>query len=107
MEQKLYFECSLFNQDIDIFTDKFTVNQKEILLDEVIGQQAKFKPIDVEYLCKFTKQKAEFDKTKPFIIIPSRNNIDLIEYTLNNLFINNVDEICNIMVVDDRSTDDY
>lgn len=107
MEQKLFFECNLFNEEVDIFADKFIVKQKEILLDEVIGQQAKFKPIDVEYICKFTKQKIEFDKTKPFIIIPSRNNIDLIEYTLNNLFINNVDELCNIMVVDDRSTDDY
>jgi len=107
MEQKLFFECNLFNEDIDIFTDKFIVKQKEILLDEVIGEQAKFKSIDVEYICKFTKQKTQFDKTKPFIIIPSRNNLDLIEYTLNNLFINKVDEICNIMVVDDRSTDDY
>jgi GT2 family glycosyltransferase len=107
MEQKSYFECSLFNQEVDIFADKFLVNQKEILLDEIIGHQAKFKPIDVEYNCKFTKQKNVFDKTKPFIIIPSRNNIDLIEYTLNNLFINNIDEVCNIMVVDDRSTDDY
>jgi GT2 family glycosyltransferase len=107
MEQKLFFECNLFNEEVDIFTDKFIVNQKEILLDEVMGHQAKFKSIDVEYICKFTKQKTEIDKTKPFIIIPSRNNINLIEYTLNNLLINNVDELCNIMVVDDRSTDDY
>ena len=69
--------------------------------------QAKFNQVEVEYKCTFTKQKSDFDNTKPFIIIPSRNNLDLIEYTLNNLFINNIDEICNIMVVDDRSTDNY
>lgn len=107
MEQKLFFECNLFNQDIDIFADKFAVKQKEILLEGIIGEQAKFKPVDVEYSCRFIFQKAEFDKIKPFIIIPSRNNIDLIKYTLNNLFTNKVEEICNIMVVDDRSTDDY
>jgi GT2 family glycosyltransferase len=107
MEQKLFFECSLFNQDVDILADKFIVNQKEILLEGIIGEQAKFKPVDVEYSCKFVFQKSEFNKTKPFIIIPSRNNIDLIKYTLNNLFTNKIEEICNIMVVDDRSTDDY
>lgn len=112
MENKMnqtssFFECNLFKQDIDVFVDKFIVNQKEILFDEMIGEQAKFKTIDVQYTCKFIQQKIDFDKTKPLIIIPSRNNIDLIEYTLNNLSIHNVDEICNIMVVDDRSTDDY
>lgn len=112
MENKMnqtssFFECNLFKQDIDVFVDKFIVNQKEILFDEMIGEQAKFKTIDVQYTCKFIQQKTDFDKTKPLIIIPSRNNIDLIEYTLNNLSIHNVDEICNIMVVDDRSTDDY
>lgn len=108
MDQKSsFFECELFKQDIDIFADKFIVNQKEILLDEVVAQQAKFKAIDVEYLCKFTFAKETFDKNKTFIIIPSRNNIDLIKYTLNNLFENKIEEICNIMVVDDRSTDDY
>lgn len=108
MDQKsLFFECNLFNQDVDIFVDKFLVNQKEILLDEITGQQAKFKSVDVEYICKFTFAKESFNKTKPFIIIPSRNNIELIKYTLNNLFENKIDDICNIMVVDDRSTDDY
>lgn len=107
MDQKSYFECSCFNEDIDIFKEQFTIKQKEILFDQMNGEQAKFKPIDVEYKCKFIFQKSNFDKIKPFIIIPSRNNIDLIKYTLNNLFQNKVHDICNIMVVDDRSTDDY
>jgi GT2 family glycosyltransferase len=108
MNQKSsFFECELFKQDIDVFADKFIVKQKELLLDEVTGQQAKFKSVDVDYSCKFTFAKQFFDKTKPFIIIPSRNNIELIKYTLNNLFQNKIEEICNIMVVDDRSTDDY
>jgi GT2 family glycosyltransferase len=108
MDQKSsFFECELFKQDINIFANKFIVNQKEILLDEIVAQQAKFKAIDVEYVCKFTFAKETFDKTKPFIIIPSRNNIELIKYTLNNLFENKIEEICNIMIVDDRSTDDY
>lgn len=108
MSQKSsFFECELFKQNIDIFANKFTVKQKELLLDEVIAQQAKFKSVDVDYECKFTFAKQFFDKTKPFIIIPSRNNIELIKYTLNNLFKNKIEELCNVMIVDDRSTDDY
>jgi len=108
MNQKSsFFECELFKQDIDIFADKFIVEQKELVFDEAIGNQAKFKQINVEYICRFIFAKQFFDKTKPFIIIPSRNNIELIKYTLNNLFQNKIEEICNIMVIDDRSTDDY
>lgn len=106
-QMSLFFECNLFKQDIDIFTDKFLAKQKELLLDEVTGQHAKFKSVDVEYTCKLTFPKEVFDKTKPFIIIPSRNNIELIKFTLNNLFENKIEEVCNIMVVDDRSIDDY
>jgi len=108
MNQKSsFFECELFKQNIDVFANEFTVKQKELLLDEIIGSQAKFKSVDVDYRCKFTFAKEFFDKTKPFIVIPSRNNIELIKYTLNNLFENKIQQICNIMIVDDRSTDDY
>jgi GT2 family glycosyltransferase len=85
----------------------FSVKQKELLLSDIVGQQAKFGQVDVEYKCKFVFQESGFDKQKPFIIIPSRNNVELIKYTINNLLENKVDQICNIMIVDDRSTDDY
>lgn len=107
MNQKsLFFECNLFCEDIDVFADKFIVKQKELLLDEINGDQSKFKSIEVHYSCNLKLSKI-FEKTKPFIIIPSRNNIELIKYTLNNLFQNNIEEVCNIMVIDDRSTDNY
>jgi GT2 family glycosyltransferase len=85
----------------------FSVKQKELLLSDIVGQQAKFGQVDVEYKCNFVFQESGFDKQKPFIIIPSRNNVELIKYTINNLLENKVDQICNIMIVDDRSTDDY
>lgn len=106
-QTSLFFECSLFKEDLDIMSGPFSVKQKELLLNNVVGQQAKFGQVDVEYKCKFIFQESGFNKQNPLIIIPSRNNVELIKYTINNLLENKVDQICNIMVVDDRSTDDY
>jgi GT2 family glycosyltransferase len=106
-QTSLFFECSLFKEDLDVMSRPFSVKQKELLLSDIVGQQAKFGQVDVEYKCKFVFQESGFDKQKPFIIIPSRNNVELIKYTINNLLENKVDQICNIMIVDDRSTDDY
>jgi len=106
-QTSLFFECNLFKQDLDFMSGPFSVKQKELLLSDIVGQQARFGQVDVEYKCKFIFQESGFNKQNPFIIIPSRNNVELIKYTINNLLENKVDEICNIMVVDDRSTDDY
>jgi GT2 family glycosyltransferase len=106
-QTSLFFECSLFKEDLDVLSRPFSVKQKELLLSDIVGQQAKFGQVDVEYKCNFVFQESGFDKQKPFIIIPSRNNVELIKYTINNLLENKVDQICNIMIVDDRSTDDY
>jgi len=107
MDRKSFFECSLFGEAVDVFAGSFVVHQKEIVLDQVMGDQAAFKLVDVEYICRLTQPTTGVDKRKPLIIIPSRNNMDLIEYTLDNLFTHNIHDICNVMVVDDRSTDDY
>jgi GT2 family glycosyltransferase len=61
--------------------------------------------MEVEYKC--TSQIKVFNNNKPTVIIPSRNMIDLIDHTLNNLYVNSIQEVCNIILVDDRSTDDY
>lgn len=106
-QTSLFFECNLFKEDLDVMSGPFSVKQKELLLSDIVGQQAKFGQVDVEYKCKFIFQESGFNKQNAFIIIPSRNNVELIKYTINNLLENKVDEICNIMVVDDRSTDDY
>lgn len=106
-QTSLFFECSLFKEDLDVLSRPFSVKQKELLLSDIVGQQAKFGQVDVEYKCKFVFQESGFDKQKPFIIIPSRNNVEIIKYTINNLLENKVEQICNIMIVDDRSTDDY
>jgi len=107
MDPKLFFECRLFSEAVDVFSGNFVVHQKEIVLDQVMGDQATFKLVDVKYSCHLIQPTTGVDKAKPLIIIPSRNQMDLIEYTLDNLFSNNIQDICSIMVVDDRSTDDY
>jgi GT2 family glycosyltransferase len=99
-----FYKCSLFDKQIDNLNN-FSFVQKELLFRETKNNQQLFDSVEVEYKC--SSQVRVFDNNKPSIIIPSRNMIDLVRYTLNNLHTNSVHEICNIFLVDDRSTDDY
>jgi GT2 family glycosyltransferase len=100
-----FFKCSLFLEDRPL-TNNFSFNQKEILYQGEKHNKSSFAVIDVEYKCRL-KLSEQFDATLPTIIIPSRNGIKLLEFTLNNLMHHSIQKICNIMIVDDRSTDEY
>lgn len=47
-----------------------------------------------------------YDNKKPTIIITINNNSDLLKFTVSNFESNGVLEICNVVIVDDRSTED-
>lgn len=101
---KLFFECNLFEEN---FKEKesFSVLQNELIfLQFVDKKKQKFKKSLVEYKCEWIKQKDWSDRET--IIIPIKDNPDLLVYTLNNLKNNNLDKHCNIVVVDDRSEED-
>lgn len=100
-----FFKCTLFLEEIDLIK-QFIVNQKEALYQGEKEGKSSFSIVDVQYKCKLELSN-NFNKELPTIIIPSRNGSKLLEFTLNNLLQHKVDEICNIMVVDDRSTESY
>lgn len=102
-----FIACDLFHHDVDVGAAPFVVRQRELLLHPTDPPRPVFRGVDVEYRCAFRLQAEEFDPRRPFIIIPSRNNVALLRHTLANLLDKRVDAIGNVMVVDDRSTEDY
>ena len=98
-----YYKCSLFDQKINNYSN-FSFLQKELCLNSE-SDTSKFKIVDVEYKCSFDNFD-DLDNKKPAILIPIKDNIDLIDYTLSNLFTNKINEIANIIVIDDRSKTD-
>ena len=59
--------------------------------------------IGVEYTCQW--QNNNFDASLATLIVPIKNNLNLLEYTLNNFKEKGLLKIANVIVVDDRSTD--
>ena len=101
---KLYFNCSFLEEKF-IVSDKFKVLQKELKLKKIQNNNASFEVIDVNYNCKW-KQDASWDTDKPCILIPIKDNTKLINTTILNLLGNNILEKANVVIIDDRSTED-
>ena len=109
MNQKLFYSCSLFDDKDFVIAENFTVAQNELFLStdpNVHGASTKFKfaKMKVEYKCKWTKQD-NWSSKKPTLLIPIRNNKKLIDYTIANLKETNLVKHCNVIIIDDRSTE--
>jgi len=102
MNQKTssYFNCNLFEQNISDYSN-FSFEQDEVKLVDRIDT-SKFKIEKIKYTCSFYFN-SNLDISKPLILIPTKDNLELIEFTLNNLKAFKIDEIANILVIDDRS----
>lgn len=100
---KLFYECNIFlDKDFNPETN-FSISQQEILLDKIMQNgKVSFSKIDVEYDCFWSKQE-NWDSNKPTVVIPIKDNKDLISITIDNLKQNSVDSLTNIIIVDDRS----
>jgi len=102
---KLYYQCSFFHEK---WKEKkeFSVSQDELFLNKKIkNRRFSFNKIKVEYKCKWIKQ-ADWKSDRPTIIIPTKDQIKMLSYTCQNLKDNKVNLHCNIIIIDDRSTDD-
>ncbi len=107
MNLEQYFKFCSFKEQKQIINDNFFFEQKEIVFKEFKNNNEHvFESIEVRYDC-FFRQSLNIIHNAPFILIPSKNNLNLIKYTINNLITNQIDKICNIIVIDDRSTEDY
>lgn len=103
---KSFYNCSLFeNQQFEI-TENFTIQQEELLLKNALSNNNySFDKVLVNYECKWQKQK-NWQNNVPTIIIPIKDNTDLLEKTAKNLISYNINKMCNVIIVDDRSIKD-
>lgn len=99
---KLFYECNFFQEELDNIKSSFSVFQKELLLKNYSNGKASFKKNDVEYKCHWHKQE-DWDKNRPTLLIPIRDNKNLLSITIRNLFQHNINRKANIIIIDDRS----
>lgn len=101
-----YYKCTFFEQDEKFDFKNFIVHQKELLMNEIYNDgKISFSVKDVEYFCSFEKQK-NFDSSKPTLLIPVKDNLKLISYTIDNLRNKEVLRHANVIIIDDRSEED-
>jgi len=96
-----FFSCNLFEDENFIIEKEFETHQDEL----VHVADSKYSKKNILYICIW-KQKKQFDNTKPLVILPIKDNINLLNYTLLNFKINNFFDTINLIVVDDRSDED-
>ena len=101
---KSYYNCTAFESEF-VVENKFTINQEELLLKDVRRNNlASFSKVEIEYKCQWRQHK-NFDSSKPTIIMPIHNYSDLLKKTIHNIESNNINSHCNLIIVDDRSTE--
>ena len=102
---KLFYNCSFFEEEINI-EDKFSVQQQELVLKSIpTSERVSFKKLNVAYDCSW-KMQSDWDSSRPTILIPTKDQHKLISFTISNLKDNNIHQHCNIIIIDDRSTED-
>lgn len=101
MIMKSYYN---FNNNFEI-SKKFTFVQEQLILKnfQIFKDNAVFKTVKVNYNCIFDKNSL-IDNSKPGIIICIKDNIDLLKFTINKILKYKVLELCNLLIVDDRSS---
>lgn len=104
-QMKSFYKCNFFQSE-EVKNNKFVVSQKEILLkDRLPNNRNSFKVVDVKYHCLWERQK-DWSNDRPTIIIPIKDNVELMSVTISNLAQHNLNNHCNIIIVDDRSEED-
>lgn len=103
MTQPSYYRCSLFEQELKN-KEVFSFTQDEVFLKNFIDvQKANFSLLKVEYFCKYL-EKIKLSSKKPVGILPIKDNVELLKFTLKNLLEFKVFEHVDFIVVDDRSS---
>ena len=107
-ELKSFMECQLLKSlDLHSNSEEFSVTQEELVLvsHDLHGEnpsgKVNFGNINTEYSCLFKKSR-DFNPESPALIICIKDNVKLLEYTLDNLRNHKVEEYANVIIVDDR-----
>jgi len=102
---KSYYNCNAFEDEVFEVKPEISVLQSELILKKLNkNNSASFAKEEVEYKCKWKKQDG-FDPKKPTIIISIHNYSELLKKTIHNIESNNINSHCNLIIVDDRSTE--
>jgi GT2 family glycosyltransferase len=109
MDLKQFFECNLFSSKTELETPEFIITQNELFFQTKTSGASEegLKAFKVEYRGSFKMRKDPSLLKTTFVAIPSRNHIELIDYTLSNLISKGAGDHCEIILIDDRSTEDY
>lgn len=102
------FKCSLFKQEVDFRSEKFQVSQKELIILGILQDESKTLQVEVknvDYKCSWIKQE-NWTSVRPTIIMCAKDNLPLLKKTLENLKQFKITSQANVIVVDDRSTED-
>ena len=106
MDLKSLYSCEMFSDPEFKPSPTFSVKQGELLVQGRRNDgKHLFEKTVIEYECRWKKQK-DWNADRPTIVIPIRNNVGLLKYTSANLRKHDISEMCNVIIVDDRSTED-
>ena len=94
-----YLSCMAFKNKFVLSTN-FEISQEEIIK----RNKLQFEKVDVTYNCVW-KPTDDIKIDQPFVIVPIKNNYKLLEYTLTNFKNHNFFDHVNIILVDDRSSE--
>lgn len=103
-----FLTCGLFDDSMATASAAFVVRQRELSLRRfgTHGGLA-LRPGVVEYACRFEPAARGHSAGKPLILMPSRDRPELIARTVGNLLTHGAHDLCDILLIDDRSTVDY
>jgi len=100
-----FYRCSFFQEPQIKDYESFNVSQEQIVFQRMSDSESSkaiFEKHETNYACSFLKSE-NFDENLPAVLIPIRDNHELLSYTLANLESCNIHKHSNILVVDDRS----
>jgi len=102
---KLFYKCTFFDDNF-VPKDNFSIAQYEISLKNTLSnQRSSFTKKEIEYKCKWESAES-FDHIKPCVLIPIKDHLELLKKTIKNLVDNDMCKIANIVIIDDRSSND-
>ena len=77
-----YFKASFFEKESFPPRDSFTVQQDELVFEKTLDSgKSSFSKVSVSYECFFEKSDS-FDSNLPAVVIPIRDNRELLEFTI-------------------------
>ncbi len=108
LDLRPFVTCGLFDDVTATASAAFAVRQRELSLRPFgTGDRLALHPGVVEYACRFEPTPRGHSAGKPLILMPSRDQPELVARTVGNLLTHGACDLCDILLIDDRSTADY